>query len=164
MEKKSFLNYLNSFHTKIQFTKELKENLQIPFLDVFFVKEGNKLGHEERYVDDRIKHLTNVLQANGYDRKDIIRATRPKEKKRNTSEDQPQAQGTVYLPYIEGVTNRFGKILKKEKINNVFKPTKYLRSAKDSRDSFKSAGVYRIPCNCGSLYRPDKKKHWYPPS
>nr|XP_023027018.1 uncharacterized protein LOC111515018 [Leptinotarsa decemlineata] len=79
---------------------------------------------EERYVDDEIKHITNVLQTNGYNRKYIIRATRPKEEKRNSSEDQPQS--TVYLPYICHITKRIGKILKKEKINTLFKPTKKL--------------------------------------
>ncbi|CAH1109515.1 unnamed protein product [Psylliodes chrysocephalus] len=85
----------------------------------------------------------------------MSRATRPSENKTKTSEGQNQ--GTVYLSYVEGVTDQIGKILKKKKIDTVYDPTKkigkYLKTAKDRKDSLTSAGVYKIPCACEKVYK-----------
>jgi len=60
------------------------------------------------------------------------------------------------LPYLHRVTDRIGKFLRKFNIRTIYRPTRkiqeHLRSAKDPTDPLSSAGVYRIPCSCGSVY------------
>jgi hypothetical protein len=62
----------------------------------------------------------------------------------------------VYLPYIQGTTDKLAKILKKKNIGATFKPLNTirnsLRSVKDSVDPIEHKGVYMIPCSCGKQY------------
>ena len=110
---------------------------------------------EPQFISEELKHLNTVLQANGYSKKDIDRATRS-QRKLKTPKDKDIPLGTVYLPYIKGVTERIGKVLRKYKIQTVYRPTRklqqYLGTPKDRRDPLQAAGVYRIPCSCGKVY------------
>ncbi|KAJ8911010.1 hypothetical protein NQ315_003572 [Exocentrus adspersus] len=58
--------------------------------------------------------------------------------------------------YTPKVTDRIGKLLEKEKVKPVFKPTKKIQqshgSVKDKNDLLATSGVYRIPCTCGQVY------------
>ena len=59
-------------------------------------------------------------------------------------------------PYIEGMTDKLAKILKKGNITVIFSPPNTIRkmmdSAKDSMNSKFYKGVYTIPCSCGKVY------------
>ena len=73
--------------------------------------------------------------------------------------DPPDSKPDIsraYLPYIHSVTDRIGKILRKEGIRTTFKPPKkiqhYLPSSKDPLPLLSSCGVYKIPCSCGHVY------------
>ncbi|PSN31891.1 hypothetical protein C0J52_20819 [Blattella germanica] len=62
----------------------------------------------------------------------------------------------AFLPYIEKVTDRIGKILKKRGIRTVFNASNKLHSrlvnVKDRPAKLATAGIYSIPCSCGLLY------------
>jgi hypothetical protein len=110
---------------------------------------------EPELLPKELNHLERALQGNGYTRTEIRQATKPKTSQSMESE-KPGYEGRVFLPYVQHVTDRIGKILRKHKIDTVYKPTKtlsqHLRSVKDPRDPLSTPGVYRIPCSCGSVY------------
>jgi predicted GIY-YIG superfamily endonuclease len=63
---------------------------------------------------------------------------------------------TSYLPYIQGVTDRIAKVLRKKEIMTSFKPPETIkqkmRSVKDKLDHHKCKGVYKVECSCGKCY------------
>ena len=73
-----------------------------------------------------------------------------------TVERQP-----AFLPYVKGVTDRIGNILRRASIKTIFKPNKkvsqFLRPVKGNIP-LQSAGVYKLDCDC---YRNlDLSKSW----
>jgi len=111
---------------------------------------------EPQYLQEELKHLRLTLQNNGYRPKDINRTIRPRTTCNDTANISARPAGTVMLPYLHRVTDRIGKFLRKFNIRTIYRPTRkiqeHLRSAKDPTDPLSSAGVYRIPCSCGSVY------------
>ena len=62
----------------------------------------------------------------------------------------------VYLPYIKGVTDKIGHLLRRRySIKSIFRPHKqsrqWMRSPKD-KEPLSGPGVYLIPCSCGKNY------------
>ncbi|MGR8650110.1 hypothetical protein ACNGQH_25240, partial [Escherichia coli] len=109
---------------------------------------------EPAHLQDELKHLTAAFQANGYSRQEIKRSTNAN--RRHKDKEEGALSGFALLPFIKGVTDRIGRILTKNKVKTIFKPTQQirsaLRSAKDTREPLSTAGVYRIPCSCGAVY------------
>ncbi|XP_055842472.1 uncharacterized protein LOC129909411 [Episyrphus balteatus] len=94
--------------------------------------------------------LDKVLEANGYSKKQ--RSWKPfssQEMKEN------QLDKKAFLPYVKGVTDRVGKILKRYGVKSIFLPPKkvinYLKSPKD-QFPLETPGVYAVPCSCGASY------------
>lgn len=117
----------------------------------FSVSQGPGLKQE-------LNHVTNTLLENGYNKRDIqrviFRHSHPRPQ--IIKEDRPKPTRVAFLPYIQGVTDRIGKILRKNDIKSIFqssgKISQMLPSPKDSLDTLSSKGVYRIPCTCGLVY------------
>ena len=84
-------------------------------------------------------------------REDIICTKTPRHLK-----EKKVGQHKAFLPYIQGVTDKIAKHLKKKSIDYVFSPLnnikKILKSVKDSIDPALKKGVYMIPCECGKAY------------
>lgn len=63
---------------------------------------------------------------------------------------------TAFLPYVEKVTDRIGRILTSYNTKTVYKPTRnvshLLCSVKDLRDPLSTAEVYWTPCSFGLIY------------
>jgi len=109
---------------------------------------------EPAAIKDELAHLTNVFQANGFSEHEIKRAFHIR---RDTpAPRQEPTRSTAFLPYVEDVTDRIERLLRRHNVKTVFKPTHQvsdlLRSVKDARDPLSTAGVYKIPCSCGSAY------------
>ena len=110
-------------------------------------------------LQEEMTFLRRTFQENGYDKKTIrnmIKKRRelPPTNSRSTLLD---TTGTpAFLPYIEKVTDRIGKILKKRGIRTVFNASNKLHSrlvnVKDRPARLATAGIYSIPCSCGLLY------------
>ena len=79
-------------------------------------------------------------------------ATKTPRSKEQTNNDVSR----VYLPYIQGTTDKLVRILKKKNVGATFKPLNTirnsLRSVKDFVDPIEQKGVYMILCSCGKQY------------
>jgi hypothetical protein len=62
----------------------------------------------------------------------------------------------AYLPYINGVTYKISKVLKRKEITTSFKPLitirQRIRSVKDPTDERQGKGIYKISCSRGKCY------------
>ena len=63
-----------------------------------------------------------ALQVNGYSKTEITKAIKPRKQHQTEEEKQPPTN-KVFLPYIKGVTDRMGKLLKKHNLQTVVRPT-----------------------------------------
>jgi predicted GIY-YIG superfamily endonuclease len=100
-----------------------------------------------------MKHVRRALQANGYSTADINRATR------NNSNNRPSdttPTSKAFLPYIKHTTDRIAKVLRKKEIVTTFTATTKLgqltANFKDRLDPLSVPGIYKVPCDCGSVY------------
>ena len=75
---------------------------------------------EAQFLSTELNYLNWALQANGYSKNEITRAIKPR-KQHQTEEKQPPTN-KVFLPYIKGVTDRMGKLLKKTQPTNCSSP------------------------------------------
>lgn len=103
-----------------------------------------------------MKFLRQVLIENGYSKNTISKAMKPKKTRTNTPEKGKDIVAQAVLPYVKGVTDRIGRILKKHKIKTTYTPHSkiqgLLRNPKD-RIPLENQGVYEIFCNnCDSSY------------
>ena len=68
------------------------------------------------------------------------------------SAEEQREEGKVFLPYINGVTDKIGNLLQIHGVKIVFRPTwiiqQHLKSAKDVREPLPLGGVYSILCLC----------------
>ena len=123
---------------------------------------------DNEHLEDELGHLSKALQSNGYNKKDIGRAfKRAKDisnKDKNTKKDignndmntKQEGATKVLLPYIQGMTDKISKVLRKKQISTVFCPPTSLRNIldkeKDPVDPKLRKGIYSIPCSCGEVY------------
>ncbi|XP_030762746.1 uncharacterized protein LOC115887456 [Sitophilus oryzae] len=107
------------------------------------------------HIQEELSHLNKAFLANGYNDREIKAALAPRQRRPDANE-QENIINKAFLPYVSQVTDRIGKVLKKHNIKTIYKPTRKirdcLRPAKDKREPLSSAGIYRIPCSCGSVY------------
>jgi hypothetical protein len=72
-----------------------------------------------------------------------------------TSEPGEKPTSTAYLPYINNTFGRLSRVLAKYNIKSVALPHRKIASnlppIKDAI-GLKTPGIYRIPCECGSVY------------
>ena len=101
------------------------------------------------------KHLSSVLDSNGYPSSFVQKIT----KARTTPRREPVAEfkSTAVLPYVQGVSASLRRCLEQQGIRTVFKSDTTLRShlvrPEDTVNPAKQDGVvYRIPCECGKVY------------
>jgi hypothetical protein len=111
---------------------------------------------DDEHLEEEKKHLLNVFKNNGYKKHQVMKAFQNATKTPRNKEQTNNEVSKVYLPYIQGTTDKLAKILKKKNIGATFKPLNTirnsLRSVKDSVDPIEHKGVYMIPCSCGKQY------------
>lgn len=111
------------------------------------VNRAHRICNSEN-LNAELKHVDAVLERNGYTRKQ----RRIKTRRYN---ETPVQNSVAFMPYLEGVTDRIGKLLKRHDIKTIFKPPakirQLLRTVKDTIP-LQTPGVYAIPCSCGSCY------------
>jgi len=111
---------------------------------------------DKKSFEKEKSHLLDVFVENGYSRFMGERAFRKASKNSLTKREPKERIPGVHLPYVQGVTNKIGRILKKHCILVSFRPLNTirmsLRSVKDPINPKHMKGVYMIPCSCGTPY------------
>lgn len=101
-------------------------------------------------LPSELSHVQKVLRQNGYKVSDPSQTRR---KQKRTTIDV--CRQPAYMPYIKGVTDNMGTLLKNYSIKTVFTPhsklAKHIGTPKDVIP-FQTPGVYKIDCSCGSSY------------
>ena len=118
------------------------------------IKRSERLADNENYNTES-KIIKEALQQNGYNEQFIKKATK-QQKKSTTEKEKEEFKSVAYLPYVKGTTDRIGRILNKNNIRTIFKPSKkinnFLRNAK-THIPLENQGVYEIPCKaCDQVY------------
>lgn len=107
---------------------------------------------DPQYIKGELQHVRQVLESNGYEWRQSQRVANSSATPRPQTVDRAPA----FLPYIKGVTDTIGHLLRRRfSIKTWFRPLvkvrQLLRSPKD-REPLGSPGVYEIPCDCGKVY------------
>lgn len=107
------------------------------------------------HLDEEIKHLTPVFKDIGYKEKDIKRAIKRDEGKVHPKGPKENC-GTIYLPFIQRVTDNIANVLRKKDIFTQFMRCgtikQRMRFVKDNIDEKQLKRVYKIDCSCGRSY------------
>ena len=120
-----------------------------------------------------MEHLVTALSQCGYPAwalKKVEKTQKQDKKKKSKKEEQEkQFKGQVVIPYIEGVTERVDRVMKKYGVATAMKPHSTLRRflvhPKDKCEMAEQGElVYQIPCqNCvgetGRLFRNRLEEH-----
>ncbi|CAH0673960.1 unnamed protein product [Spodoptera exigua] len=105
---------------------------------------------DPEHLGQELDHVQEVLKKNGYSVGDG-RLLRPLKRARHPNVSRQPA----FMPYIKGVTDKIGSVLKKFSIPTIYTPEAKLHdkvgTAKDVLP-LQSPGVYKINCSCGSSY------------
>ncbi|XP_074041998.1 uncharacterized protein [Leptinotarsa decemlineata] len=107
-----------------------------------------------------LRETTKALRQNGYGpkiiQKAIDRLRRTKKTSTRSTEDSPHDRQSVTTPYVKGVTDKIGRILRRKNIRTTYKPHKTISSwlpRPKERISLENQGVYSITCeDCGQQY------------
>ena len=111
---------------------------------------------DERSFEEEKSHLLNVFVENGYSiflgQRAFVKASKNSLSHREPKERVPG----VLLPYVQGTTDKIGRILRSHDVPVTLRPLNTirmsLRSAKDPIDPKDMKGVYLIPCSSGTPY------------
>ena len=102
--------------------------------------------HLERELD----HVQEVLKNNGYA---VVNGRR---KQQTLGRGHPKvSRQPAYMPYVRGITDKIGTVLKKYSIPTVYTPgikvNNIVGTPKDVLP-LQTPGVYKVDCSCGSSY------------
>ena len=119
---------------------------------------------DPEYLQDELKNIKEVFEENGYDRKEIERAMKERNK---TAEDEEkeETRGIVVIQNIPNFTPQFNKIARKHGFivaNKTGKRVKDLTSkAKTPLGDKNSHVIYNIPCGCNKFsYTGETSRKW----
>ncbi|XP_026317432.1 uncharacterized protein LOC113228374, partial [Hyposmocoma kahamanoa] len=102
---------------------------------------------DSNHLAGELQHIKQVLHAN---KLKIPRQCRRPRVKPPTVERRP-----AILPYVRGVTDKIGRVLRRASIKTYFKPlrkiSQFLRPVK-CNIPLQDAGVYKLDCECGLSY------------
>lgn len=93
------------------------------FFNALFTRELRIL--EKEHVDEEIKYLKNVFLSIGYKLRDInktIIKAKSMAISRSPSCSSQTLNEKVYLPYIQGVTDKLVRVIRKKEISTLFRP------------------------------------------
>jgi hypothetical protein len=117
------------------------------------------LVHRARVICDQdslpqeLDFLTTVFMYNGYNNRQIQQALETTRQTSEPKEEKPTSM--VYIPYINNTFGRLSRMLAKYNIKSVGLPHRkiasYLPPIKEAI-GLQTLGIYRIPCECGSVY------------
>lgn len=93
---------------------------------------------DDNHTDEEITYLKRTFANLGYSSKSILKAINKAKYGNNINKTKKPVTSNAYLPYIQGVTDKIAKILRKKDIKTSFKPLstikQKMKSVKDSQD------------------------------
>ncbi|XP_075980176.1 uncharacterized protein LOC142979382 isoform X1 [Anticarsia gemmatalis] len=104
---------------------------------------------DPEHVGKELEHVQEVLRMNGY------HVSRRRNRITKRSKHPEVNRQPAYLPYVRGVTDKIGNVLKQYSISTVFTPGAKVSSMVGTPKDvlpFQTPGVYKINCSCGSSY------------
>ena len=113
---------------------------------------------EERVKKEEVEHLREALRVCGYPSWALNKVTDTSNKKKNKKPNDRNYRSQVVIPYVEGVSERVHRVLKKYGVATAMRPHTTLRCLlvhpKDKVELEEQGElVYQIPCkNCGAEY------------
>lgn len=121
------------------------------FHRAFAISDCNNLPEE-------LDHLKRIFLQNGYKNNEIRLALKRTASPRPAMEDEKPPDGSrrvACIPYMGATSGKISRILRKFDIKTIHLPPpkikQLIRPVKDNL-GLKTAGVYRIPCECGKQY------------
>jgi hypothetical protein len=110
---------------------------------------------DKEHLKEEVDHLTKVFKNIGYRDRDIKKAIDKKDRRTSAQNDQ-NSNIKAFLPYIQGVTDKIAKVLKRKDIMTSFKPLitirQRMKSVKEPIDHQQGKGIYKVSCSCGKCY------------
>jgi len=111
---------------------------------------------DDEHLEEEKNHLLNVFKDNEYKKHHVIKAFQNSTKIPRNKEQTNNDVSKVFLPYIQGTTDKLSRILKKKSVGETLKPLNSIRNSlrlvKDHVDPIEHKGFYRILCLCGKQY------------
>ena len=129
---------------------------QIQSVASSLIDRSNKLADDD-HRSREMSVIRNVLSNNGFTKKQIDKAQqRAVETPRTNDHDTRQYVGTCTLPYIKGVTDKLGRLLRNNNIRTVFNTERKISNIltlPTDRTPNQHQGVYEISClECDQIY------------
>jgi len=116
------------------------------------------------HVEEEIEYLKKVFLSIGYKNKDIIKTikrARTKNQVRLLATNSQASNNKPYLRFIQGVTDKLAKVLRKNGIETSYKPLTTIRHkmryVKDDLDHFQQKDVYKVVFMWELLHWRDRK-------
>ena len=111
---------------------------------------------DDNHTDEEITYMKRTFTSLGYNSKSILTAIKKAKSGNIIDKTENPSAFSAYLPYIQGVTDKIAKILRKKDIKTSFKPLSTIKqgmkSVKDNQDQLQQKGVYIISCSYGKQY------------
>lgn len=119
---------------------------------------------DPQYLKDELNNIEEVFVENGFTKKEVENAMKPKEQTGESKEDN-FSRGIVMLPNIPVFTSRFNKIARKHNFRSANKTDKKVNNlantAKTPLGDKNSNVVYSIPCKCDAFaYTGETYRKW----
>lgn len=126
-------------------------------LKTLFTRALRISNHE--HVEEETKYLKKIFASIGYNNKGIIKTikrARTRNGARPSSTSSKPPNNKSYVPFIQGITDKLARVLRKRNIDTSFKRLttirQKMRSLKDNLDHLQHKGVYKVLCSCGECY------------
>ena len=120
------------------------------------IDRTNRLTDDDHKVSENI-YIDNVLTQNGYSR-NLLKKAHTSQQNNTTPDPTPPKQfiGTCTLPFIKGVTEKLGRLLRQNDIRPVFNTNQkiqHILPLPTDRFPNENQGIYEIPCfGCRKSY------------
>lgn len=112
-------------------------------------------------LHEELATLKEVLISNGFTSRNIERAIQ-KNNNKSVTREKKEYKSTVFLPYIQGCTDKVGRVLEKKGVRTIYKAVNKISQnfPKYNKPSpLETPGIYSIPCSCGKVYIGETGRH-----
>ena len=120
---------------------------------------------DSEYLETEMKNIEEIFVANGYQKEEIQKAMKGKDKKSTDNNGEELVRGIVSIPNVPGVTSKFNRIAKQHGFRATSKTENKVRDlvskAKTPLGEKNSHVVYNIPCKCAKYcYTGETDRKW----